>query len=78
MRRLASFAVVLVAALSLAGCGAKDEGVTVQAGQGPSTADIDAQIAKIQADTHMPDFAKQAQVAQLQTAKARAASAARK
>ncbi len=80
MARKAILLAILAAALPLAGCGdgGKDQGVTVQAGQGPSVADIDKQIADIQANTHMPAVAKQAQISQLQTAKARAASAAGK
>ena len=74
MARRALLLLALVA-LFLVGCnGGKDQGVTIQTGQGPSAADIDKQITDIQANTHMPDGAKRAQIAQLQTARARAAA----
>ena len=71
MARLLALA-LLTCALLLVGCGTgKDEGVVItSATPPPAAADIDKQIAEIQANTHMPDIAKQASISRLQQTKA--------
>ena len=57
--------IITIFALALAGCGESDLGTKVEA-----PANIEASTAKIQADPHMPQQAKDAQIAQLKAREA--------